>query len=500
MQTIRYLIDSSFKLFTSRIIVTIIGIIYLSITARYLSKQEMAVVALIFVLSALVNLLRNFGFVGTAAKLIPEYVALGKESEANRLIRSTMFYLTISAGIITLILFIFSSQVSYIFLKTRGYSSHIKIISGIIFFISLLEPILWFFNSLKKFNISSLFYILEGILPRMFAVIFMFIYGLKGFLWGMLFGYIFILVYAIWLLKDRFFSEFTLEPIFQLFKYSLPFYGSGFLRYAFMQLDQLIVGIFFLPEILASYYIAKRFYDIFVQLIDSICLPILPKIGEIKIIGKQKIQESFKKVFKYASYIFIPMSLTILASSKFLLYIIGGEKYLNATSTLMILSIAILFYAYSGICSTFVYMVGEPKIWFKVQAVNGIVNIFCIAGLIYILKLLALPIALGISLFITTFYSIYLLIHDCQIKVEIDFVSLKRILFISIIMILIMFIPQFAVKEILFFPVWFIVGGIVFICLFLKFSPQEEIMLLESIIPAKFLKIYLHRILLFKDE
>ena len=70
MKTAKYITSSGSKVFVSRFLSTIISIIAISFTTRKLTKEEMAVVASVLILSSIVNTLRNFGFISTLARLV----------------------------------------------------------------------------------------------------------------------------------------------------------------------------------------------------------------------------------------------------------------------------------------------------------------------------------------------------------------------------------------------------------------------------------------------
>jgi lipopolysaccharide exporter len=486
MKTAKYITSSGSKVFVSRFLSTIISIIAISITTRKLTKEEMAVVASVLILSSIVNTLRNFGLISTLARLVPEYVALDEVKEATVLIRSISFYITILSVFFSLLIFIFSQDISLLLLKTKSYNYQIKIISGIVFLLSLQELFLWILQSLKEFGKSSVFYLLTNIAQKLFSILLLFFYGLNGFLYGELLGLSIAIFYLFWHVKKYIFNGVELYPPIKLVKYSFPYYVAAVTRYMFMNLDQFIVGVFLTPVALSSYYVAKRFYDIYILLIDSILLPILPKIGEIKILGQQKIEQALKKTIKYSSYLFIPISFVIIGSSKFLIDIIAGTKYNQSVSILVVLILSSLGYMYFSILNSFAYMLGEPKVRLKFETIVGVANFILGVPLIFMFGSIGMALSLFFSMCVGTIYTTYILYKDCQIRLLIEIRSIFNTLILSFVMLIIIVLPQIFYYKLILVPFYILAGVCFFAILKLKNLEDEDIILIKEVLPTKF--------------
>jgi O-antigen/teichoic acid export membrane protein len=75
---------NSLYLLNSQIIISVIGTIFLFITARLLKTQELAIVATFYILSGIISTLSQLGIPAIALREIPPLFAQNKITEVQR--------------------------------------------------------------------------------------------------------------------------------------------------------------------------------------------------------------------------------------------------------------------------------------------------------------------------------------------------------------------------------------------------------------------------------
>ena len=90
---------------------------------------------------------------------------------------------------------------------------------------------------------------------------------------------------------------------------------------------------------------------------------------------KEKLRDGLKLVYKYSFIIMLPSAISLLVHSKILLLILFGTKYVQATSTLQILSLGAIVIMLSKISINALISMGHIRIVQKVTIFSGVTNV-----------------------------------------------------------------------------------------------------------------------------
>jgi len=473
---------ASVKLAGAEFINVIFGVFYFLIITRTFSKIEMAAVAVMSVFMNISAMISGFGLHATNVKLIPEYISKNEKEKISQLLWSS-YALIISVSILlTSIAFLFAEPLSKIFFKKEGYETLIKIIAFSVFTNKFFETTCHNLTAFQKFTEISLSQILNGVIVRIYALSLYFSNGIEGYLLGHITGQF---VISIWmfLITGKYFKKIKFMSFKKLLKYSFPFYLNGYIGYGANQADSLIVGLFLKPEVLATYYVAKRFINYLEVYFSAILRPLSPKIIELKKQGRQVIEKIFYRSTRYLSYTTIPPVFFLISISYFLLHIYGKGKYLSGVPVLILLSLGGIITAFYSLFMGNVFSLGTPIETTKIEIAKSLVNV---AGGLLIIKFFGI---FGIAITkliagVSGLVAGYLILKKFIIP-KVDLKIFKNVFLISFLCGCIVGIPQVLFYSLPTVIASTILGVSVFILLIRKIMSEDDKELFNLIVGRK---------------
>jgi O-antigen/teichoic acid export membrane protein len=379
----------------SKILVTLISIVFIGYISRCLSKTELGIFALMSIFDGLIPVIAGLGLGTSAIRLIPEFK--NESSKISDIIKLTILLPSVTTFLVAIYASYISNLISLVFLKTEVYGGFVIWIIFISSFSCILQYIIIVLQSLQKFSKIALLSIFSNFISRFLAVVFLLNgYGIVGIFQGFLIGTIFGVIIGIFTLRKYIFSKYYGYPIKEYIRFSFPYYLQGWARFAFNQADQFLVALMFIPEILAVYFIAKKVVSLFLLVFESLLEPIVPRLAEKKGQSIENFFENYKKSYQTFSIFAFLSSLFLLINSKNLIYLLGGSKFYNQFLVLNILSVSMFFYFLFSLYSILVYLLYKPLDILKINVLVGIANM--LFGFLLGLKFGLIGFAIGQSI------------------------------------------------------------------------------------------------------
>jgi len=477
-------ISSGLKLFSSQFIQNIfllgIGVYF----AHVLSVEEMAVVALFFLLTSLTPTFASIGLIDLLLWKLPIHLSNKEENEAGSLIKTIFIIQFIFSFFLSFSMIVFAKDISMVFLKTTEYAFQIQIIG----FASHIQTLIIFFDavirSLQQFGKLAKAKFVANVISRIVALILFFFIGLNGYLGGLIIGNVLTLIMLVYYSRHHLYLNATFSEDYKyLIRFSFPYYLSNITRYFLMNIDKYIIGLFLAPSYLATYFIASRIVEYLKQIIDSLMNPIFPKIAEFKAGKMDRVENAFSKSFRYLTFLFVPLSVGGAALSYPLLYLYGGAKYTDGAIILAILFISMIGYTYSGLLTINIHIMGKPVDKLKLDLAGGIISIILSFILIYILKDTGVAIAKLVAYFGSVLAGYFILRRIFTLKF--DVIALKLSMIASGIMALIIVIPQIFIHDLRFTPIFIILGVIAFFLILFPRLQQTDKELIMPFLPKR---------------
>lgn len=473
------------KLFSARFGVAMLSLVFYGVAAHTLERADFAHLAAMAVIAELFRVIRSFGVAQSMLQLIPPHIAKGENDHASWLIRRTILMTCAFSLPAVAIAWYFRDVISISILKQPADISKISMILGFAFFMSVYDALQLALLALQRFGRQSGAYVVTLGGQRILAFILLFIYGIDGALAGFLIGAIAGNIICAFWLRDYLFGKFRKagEGCLKLVRYSIPYYGQEFARYIFHEADQFFVGLLLAPEVLANYFIAKRIAHGLRMLIDSAADVLRPKVGELRAMGDDAVKDGFARASRFMSYLAMPVTFAIAAISGPLILLYAGRDYENAAPLVLILSFAMLLYAYFSLFEVNLFMLGRPAHRFYADlSVAGatLAAFFIMVGPLGDLGI-ALALAVGFAVGLALSALMLRRISDMRIDRE----AVARTFRASGGMFVVWSFLTLRPPELWYYPVVLIAGAILFFRLFSASMAQERVEEIRHALPAK---------------
>ena len=258
------------QLASANVAVKFLGILMIAFFARYLSKEELAVLPVYEMLAALSGIFLSFGVQPTFLRLLPAKYAENID-EARSLIFTGGALLISGATAFALGVFLLADWLNPILFRGQEFADLIRIFSVGFFFISVRNfshAVLW---SSSRFDRISVIQLTAAISRAVFLAGFLLLWGLKGLALGLVINEILCASLSAYFIRDIIRGpRVSFYPVRALLKESWPFYFEGFLIYFRSQGDNWIVATMLGPAAMAVYFVAKRLPMTMLMFIESL--------------------------------------------------------------------------------------------------------------------------------------------------------------------------------------------------------------------------------------
>jgi O-antigen/teichoic acid export membrane protein len=480
-------IKDTTKLLSAQLVGTLFSLFYFIVITRLFTEIELSALAIFGVLIGMNAMVTGLGLVGTCLQKAPEFLARGEKNKACALIRTSVIIPFLLSVFVAGAIFLTSRYISQLFFKTGEFSHLIRIMSLGIIIAKLHETLSHMLRVTDKFGKLSIVQVFNSIPVRLLALLLYFPFGINGYIWALVLGRAMAVIFSIYCLRELIFYGSGLYPLGKLISYSLPFWGDAFVRFGSMQADLFIIGVFLMPEQLATYYVVRRFFDYMVLYVGSLLEPITPKISEIKAESMVVVKRVFTKTSRYLSFSLIPVCFLIASISYPLLEIYGSKKYIAATPLVPILMMTAIVYGIYSMFGMNVYILGRPIEKFKQEGVAGILNVALGVAMIIPLNILGLALSRLISQSTAALFSKELLKKLTDVKFDAQ--AFKQAVIASMAMALLIVGLQLIYYRLFIIPLYILIGVGFFILLLCQKLNLEDISLLRNFLPAKLLPL-----------
>jgi O-antigen/teichoic acid export membrane protein len=341
----------------------------------------MGVFALLSVFEVLFLTISSLGLTTSAIRMVPELQQNGQISTISDILKIAIILPSLIGLFVLIAGIIFCRALSILFLKSPAFNNLIILILINCFFHSIVDRVILLQSSLQRFKHVAVLSIIYHVSQRLLSLMLLFAYrrNVESIFIGFMISRSFITILALFSMKDYIFSIYNGYSIRKLVRFSWAYYGNNWARFAFNQADQAIVSMLFVPEILASYYIAKKTTSLVSLVWEALLEPVIPKMAETKGRGIEYFQFNLDKIMRAFTTILIMGTVIIPLNSKLLLLILGGREYVTSYTLVSIMAIAVLTNGLFSLYTIKLYLWDPPLKILKLYIIVGIINI--IAGL-----------------------------------------------------------------------------------------------------------------------
>ena len=390
---------SAASLAGSRLAVALFALVFLAISARLLTVSEMAAFALYSIFTGLISVVGSLGLLAGAVRSLPGLAASGRAGEASGLVRLAILAQGALGGAWTAVLVLGAAPIGALILDAPDRARDVRLAALAALCFGLQEAAQLLLNGLQRYPRLARNYVVTSVAQRVLSLLLFYLLGFPGYIAGFAAGSLIGVAYA----------APAILPVARIrpdrppgwyraqIRWCMPFYADGYLRYLYMQADQLIVGLALTPTALAVWFIAKRCLQYCQLFVQSLLDPIGTRAAALRETQPAAIGALFARSRHLFLCLFIPGAIFLAATSPFLLAVIGGERYAAAAAPLALLFLTLIPFALFSHLALFVFALGRPRDRLATNVTATIGQLLPMSALIAWLGLPGLAVARGIG-------------------------------------------------------------------------------------------------------
>jgi len=366
---VRHMIKKSLLLFSVNISGRVFQYLYRVIMSYFLTLKEFGVLSASLPYQSFVLLFTSMSITPTASKFTSQYKVREEEKVFN------IFFLLVLGGVMSVILYFSTGLFSQFFgAEFAASQSLLKILSAAVPFAVLLCICTGIFLGYDKAELVAFSLILYQCVMVFSSFVLVQYSGLNGATQGILFGYIisgagaFVLV-----LRFRSHISIAASEMAKILRFSLPVLIGVVGLWGLLNVDILVLARVTTAEEVGLYGMASPTARLVFGFSVALSALLVPKVSELKYRGADT-AASIKSSFKVCTLVTLPISITLAAFSKEILYVLFGtpQGYLS----LQILSFGMLFYSLVFIGYSSLQGLGQPERSMGIAITAAVLNIF----------------------------------------------------------------------------------------------------------------------------
>jgi len=325
---------------------SLIGIIYFMVITHRFAEQplKMDIFAMLNLFVAAAQTFGTLALTSAAVKYIAQYRA-EKQLDRAKAVASAVLKVCLAASILFSSALFFSAQwLSLWLFSVSGYTWLFQVLALVAFFNILYLGVVSFLQGLQKMFEVSLVSLIFASLQSFFGMYFVFMgWDLLGIVYGWLIGVFISLLMSLVLAYQFLGISRKSHPMRPLIEFSSPLYLSNILTFLVGWIDMIFIKGLLAEGILGKYYVAIRASVVPSLMFTSIIAALFPQLSELYTRnGAKSLKTAFLTSTRYATLLGFPTIIGIATLAHPIIILFAGEKYVEATSPLIILCISTL--------------------------------------------------------------------------------------------------------------------------------------------------------------
>lgn len=382
------------------------------VLARLLTPEEYGIMAMIAIFIAISNSIIDSGFSN----------ALIRKVQIERVDYNTVFYFNLAVSIVLyLLLYYFSPAISFFF-KEPVLVEVTRVIGWILIVNALaIVPRTQLVRSVDfrtQTKVSVISSICSGGIGISMALGGLGVWSLVGQqLSRQTLNTLFLWIYCRWYPV----LEFSTKSFKELFGFGSKLLLSGLLDTIYKNIYYIVIGRFYNSAELGQYTRAEQFNAIFssnlTSVVQRVSYPVLSSIQD----ESERLREAYRKVMKITMLVTFACMLGLAAVAKPLIFILIGDKWLQAVYFLQIICFAGMLYPLHAINLNILQVKGRSDLFLKLEIIKKIIavgpiviGVFC--GIEYML--LGSVVTSFIAYFLNSYYSVNLINYSTKEQIK----------------------------------------------------------------------------------
>jgi O-antigen/teichoic acid export membrane protein len=375
------------------------------IVARQLGPVRYGEYAVIMVPVGIATLLMDPGISEALTKYLAQYQHQGKEKE-RLLTQTTGCTLNIIiAGLFSLIMFVFATPISSVFLHRPELELLVRFASLSVMGQALINTSCAIFVGYYRMELQSITLVVYAALKTIAMPLLVFLgFGTAGAIIGHTAAVLgagvagMVLSLAFLKYKPGFLSlKPSLTEARQIFSYGAPLYASTIISGGLTQIYDSLMVIYVTTAQIGNWSVAQNFGFLISLIVVPISTALFPQFSKIEK-GSLDLGHAYRDTIKYSALIALPCAAALVALSDPMIEIIYGVSYPLSSEYFRLFLLSYLTIGIGSIClPALLNGQGETRIVFRMNAMTLTVGVFLALLLIPSMAITGLIIALIIS-------------------------------------------------------------------------------------------------------
>jgi len=472
------MVSNSFYAFLDWSFVAFISFLFWFFVNKNLQPEQSGIIFTFANTAILLSNIAIFGLGTALFKLIPEYFAKRQFKKISNLIKFSFKVAVLILSVISLILLIFSNQLSSI-LKINQLVFILLIITTIILtFSNFFSNILFGFQNFKRIFTTDAY----GSIVKILAVISLLYLGFSYFgpLIALMLGFFVVMLFR---LNTKFFRKGHdgIDKKQVIFVYALPAFISTLASVILSNGHYIILTVIKNLDITGKYGVAMSLASpilLIPSILSAALFPIISQLGANKNFKRNQ-SHLINLTLRYVLLIGFPLLSFLILFSKPIILIYSSQKFLPAAQLYPILAISSFIYGIGTIYFTSLYAIGKPKIYRNIIVLSSSLFLFLSILLTYLYSSIGLAVAYFISISVLSVSS-YFFIRK-YIKTIFNYPSLVKIIIANLFFISLVYFSDL-ISVALFLKVLLVgIAGIIYLLILvpLRFYTKDDIDILN---------------------
>lgn len=351
---------------TSAAFLAVSAPIFQVIKARFLTPEEFAYLAVLFIFIGFMRHLEGAGFTKGAIQ---------KDQVDTEEASSLFFFNLAVSALMALAVFYLARPVAGFFELPR-LDEYLRLVS-----ISFLlhGPSRFYRTFLEKYFLFREIALVEMVRQALFISITVSLlvmdWGVLGFVYGKLSAAaVSTLLFTFYGLKHRVTGlrwTFQFSKLRFFIRFGAFVSGRGVLNYMAKRMDEVVIGYFLDPEVLGIYYFGKSLLDRLRMLLSrSYNKVLLPLFSNLKH-EPQRLTDAYGKLSRYVAMVAFPIFLGIALTAHLFVPLIYGPQWAESVLVIQVFSVALVLKMLSdGLAGNLLYSVNKPDTAFYLDVVT----------------------------------------------------------------------------------------------------------------------------------
>jgi len=477
-------------LFIQNIVTSIVGIVGLGIIARLMTKTEMGVYATLSLVFALAQIGASFAFPSAAVKFIAELKGQNDQRGTAGVAFQILRFSGVASILFGSLVFLFSTQISYLLTRTTGYVEVFKILALDLAFAGVLPSLNGIMIGLKKMKELAGLNIVAYIISKVLSIVFLLV---NLGLWGVILGWLIGDVWA-FLLFSRYIVRSCGMPSFgfslkRILGFSWPICLSSWVGFGYNWFDRALLIAYVPLADVGVYNVAVTAFGVMATIPVAISTALFPQYSELEgRDGMQSLKKAVRTASRYVCYAVVPLAVGLAATARPAISLFAGRAYETGAIPLAILS---LFGAVTciGAALSDIFSIAErTKVSALLTLIGVSISIFLGFLLVPSIGVLGAAILRGVAMVLGLVLMLAALKQMRLFAVGFDLEALWKSWVASSVMAVAVLGSQFLLYSKYFLPLYVLVGGAVYLIAlrFLRALNTHDMNLVKAIVGKRF--------------